>query len=375
MPDIFGREPRDYEWVRYLQAENLWEEHQRALIEQARFEVNKMVAPHDFNAIGTRAQIQQRAIEDQSAIGFLTNNLLSIQTQIDEIMYTAYRLPEFLSLNTTIPVGSSEYGVIVRDRVGRARRVSSPGYDAPSATISQGLVSRPLHYYGLDAEWSVQELRGAQMAGRALDTDSIEAAVMGSLESMEAVAFTGDGYDGATGLVNQPTSGTSMVRTSTAAQTFAAGTAEQIRTLVTDELSKVIENSAETLGRNISTGMTVYLPGEQYDVLTSKYLGDNAERTVMRGLMEDNPWTHFTKGSPLMIMRLLELDSARNPGATNDRMITTLKHPRICEMGISIMPRVLRIMDEGRVIKAQVESEYSELWVKRPQDIYYLNNV
>ena len=259
MPDIFGKEPRDYEWVRYLQAENLWEEHQRALIEQARFEVNKMVAPHDFNAIGTRAQIQQRAIEDQSAIGFLTNNLLSIQTQIDEIMYTAYRLPEFLSLNTTIPVGSSEYGVIVRDRVGRARRVSSPGYDAPSATISQGLVSRPLHYYGLDAEWSVQELRGAQMAGRALDTDSIEAAVMGSLESMEAVAFTGDGYDGATGLVNQPTSGTSMVRTSTAAQTFAAGTAEQIRTLVTDELSKVIENSAETLGRNISTGMTVYL--------------------------------------------------------------------------------------------------------------------
>ena len=77
MPDIFGKEPRDYEWVRYLQAENLWEEHQRALIEQARFEVNKMVAPHDFNAIGTRAQIQQRAIEDQSAIGFLTNNLLT----------------------------------------------------------------------------------------------------------------------------------------------------------------------------------------------------------------------------------------------------------------------------------------------------------
>ena len=375
MPDIFGKEPRDYEWVRYLQAENLWDEHQRALIDLVRFEANKFVTPHDFNAIGTRAQIQQRAIEDQSALGFLTNNLLSIQTQIDEIMYTAYRLPEFVSLNTSIPVGSSEYGVIVRDRVGRARRVSSPGYDAPSATISQGLVSRPLHYYGLDAEWSVQELRGAQMTGRALDTDSIEAAVMGSLESMEAVAFTGDAYPDATGLVNQPTTGTGAVRTSNAAQTFAAGTAEQIRTAITAELSKVIENSAETLGRNINTGMTVYLPGEQYDLLNSRYLGDNAERTVMRGLMEDNPWTYFTNGSPLMIMRLLELDAARNPGSTNDRMITTLKNPRIAEMGISIMPRVLRIMDEGRVIKAQVESEFSELWVKRPQDVYYLESV
>ena len=91
-------------------------------------------------------------------------------------------------------------------------------------------------------------------------------------------------------------------------------------------------------------------------LLTSRYLGDDAERTIMRGLMEDNPWTHFTSGSPLMIMRLLELDSARNPGSTNDRMITTLKHPRICQMGVSIMPRVLKIEDKGRVICAQVES-------------------
>ena len=378
MPDIFGKEPRDYEWVRYLQSEGLWEDHQRAQQDLVRFEINKAVALHDFNAIGTRSQIQTRAIEDQSAIGFLTNNLLSLQTAVDNIMYTAYRLPEFVSINTNITMGSSQYGVIVRDRVGRAQRVSSPGYDAPSATVSQGLVSRPLFYYGLDAEWSVQELRGAQMAGIPLDTESIEAAVMGSLEKLEEVAFTGDRQvAGTTGLVNQPTTGTgtNVVRTSDAAQTFATGTAEQMRTVITAEISKVIENSAETLGRNINTGLTVYLPGTQYDLLNSTYLGDNAERTVMRGLMEDNPWTFFTNGSPLMIMRLLELDSARNPGSTSDRMITTLKHPRIAEIGVSIMPRVLRIMDEGRVIKAQVESEYAELWVKRPQDVYYLENI
>ena len=378
MPDIFGREPRDYEWVRYLQSEGLWEDHQRAQQELVRFEINKAVAPHDFNAIGTRQQIQERAVEDQSAIGFITTNLLSIMTAADNVMYTAYRMPEFVSMNTNITLGASNYGVIVRDRVGRAARVSSPAYDAPSATVSQGLVTRPLFYYGLDAEWTVQEIRGAQLAGISLDTESIEAAVMGSLEKMEEVAFVGDRQiAGEVGLVNQPTTGTGtdVVRTSNATQTFAVGTAEQIRTAITAEISKVIENSAETLGRNISTGLTVYLPGNQYDLLNSRYLGDNAERTVMRGLMEDNPWTYFTNGSPLMIMRLLELDAARNPGTTQDRMITTLKHPRIAEIGVSIMPRVLRIMDEGRVIKAQVESEYSALWVKRPQDVYYLENV
>ena len=33
----------------------------------------------------------KRATQDVQAIGFLTNNMLAIQTMIDEIMYTAYR--------------------------------------------------------------------------------------------------------------------------------------------------------------------------------------------------------------------------------------------------------------------------------------------
>ena len=105
--------------------------------------------------------------------------------------------------------------------------------------------------------------------------------------------------------------------------------------------------------------MTVYLPGEQYDLLTTRYIGDNAERTLMRSIMEDNPWTHFTKGQPISIERVIELDSALNPGSTSDRMIVGLKHERVAEMGVSISPRVLRVMDKGRVITAQVESRSS----------------
>ena len=36
----------------------------------------------------------------------------------------------------------------------------------------------------------------------------------------------------------------------------------------------------------------------------------------MRGLMEDNPWTHFTKGSPLNIERVIGTGlCALNPGS------------------------------------------------------------
>ena len=153
------------------------------------------------------------------------------------------------------------------------------------------------------------------MAGTPLDTESVSAAVTGTLETMEAVGLTGGGYAEA-GLVNQPTTGTNRVQTMDASATFAASTSTDIRNLINGRISAVIERSRETLGRNISTGMTVYLPGEQYDLLTTRYIGDNAERTLMASIIADNPWTHFTGGSPLMIQRVLELDSAMNPGST-----------------------------------------------------------
>ena len=370
MPDIFGKNPDDYEVIQARMAAGTWEEHQSRLAERR----PNALPNHDFNAWGAGTPPElMRATEDAQALGFLTNNMLAIQNMIDEIMYTAYRLPEFIYINTNIPEGATSYGVRVVDRTGRATRVSAPGTDVPNATVSQALVNVPLFYYGLDARWTIDELRGAMMGGIPLDTQSLEAAVTGSLETMESVALTGGGYDGATGLINHATgTGADQVRVQVQASnmTFSDLTSEQIRTLINRDISWVIENSLETLGRNINTGMTVFLPGTQYDELTTRYLGDNAERTIMDGLFSDNPWTHFT-GNPINIARMLELDSTRNPGSTTDQMIVGLRHQRVGELGVSIMPRVITILNEGREMCAQVESKYSEYFFKRPETTRY----
>lgn len=372
MADIFGRTQDDYTLLRDLHSDGRLEGY-----EAGNAAKRPNAAPrHDFNGLGSGVPAEfQRAADDAQALGFLTNNLLAIQSVVDEVLYTAYRLPQFVHLNTSVPEGADSYGVRIHNRVGRSARVTSPGWDAPSATVSQTIESQTLHDYGLDAEWSVSELRGAMFGGRALNTESIEAAVMGSLETMEAVGLTGGGYDGATGLINHSTAtGEVTLTTQASNMTFSDLTSEQIRTLINGRLSNVITISKETLGRNINTGMTVYLPGEQYDLLTTRYLGDNQERTIMKGLMEDNPWTHFTKGQPLNIERVLELENA-GVGATVDRMIVGLKHERVAEMGIAYEPRVLKIMDKGRVICAQVESRFSELFVKRAETIHYVDAI
>ena len=369
MPDIFGREAGDYEVVRALQDANQWDAYQRGAAEQ-----RPGSAPtHDFNALGGGVpEIYQRATQDQQAVGYITNNLLAIQTMVDEILYTAYRLPQFIDLNTSIPEGAQTYGVRIRDRVGMAERISGPGFEAPSATVSETIVTMPIYWYGLDAEWAIDELRGAMMAGTALDTDSVDAAVTGTLERMEYVGLIGE-Y-GEPGLLTLPTTGDNAVTHMTADSPFSDMTGLEIRNLINGRLSAIIENSQETIGRNLMSGMTVFLPGTQYDLLTTLYIGDNAEITLMEAIMRDNPWTHFT-GQALNIERVLELSSGHRPGATTDRMVVGLKNNRVAEMGVSISPRVLSIINKGRVVCAQVEAKFSPVFSKRPNTMHYVDGI
>ena len=385
MPDIFGRTAQDYQIVRALQEAELWDRYQQ----DGAVRRPASTPTHDFNALQSGVPSAfERATEDAQAVGYLTNNMLAIQTMVDEVLYAAYRLPDFVHINTDIPEGARSYGVRVRDRRGRAQRISGPGFEAPSATRSEALKTVNIHWYGLDAEWSIDELRGAMMSGVPLDTESVEAAVTGTLETMEAVALTGGDYDEHPGLLNQPISGTDAVTRTVqdANATFADLTSVQIRNLINGRISNIIEITKEALGRTVTMGMTVYLPGPQYDLLTTRYIGDNAERTLMRSIIEDNPWTHFTNGSPLMIERVLELSGrgtnlgqggtvGAGAAVAADRMVVALKHTRVAEIGVSIAPRVLRIMDRGRVVCAQVEAKFSPLFPKRPNTIHYVDAI
>lgn len=378
MADIFGRQPGDYKIVRELHKRGEWEAYQA---QNSSIRYGNAQVRHDFDALGKGWSVKERASEDASGTGFLTSNLLAIQTMVDEYMFTRFRLPEFVAINTNIPEGAESYGVRVRNRVGKARRISAAGEDVPKATAGETIVTRPVHWYGLDAEWSIDELRGAMFGGFPLDNEAIDAAVRGSLETMEEVALIGEAQSGFTtgdttvrGLL---TLDTSTVTQRAVASAFASSTATVIRNEINAELSSMIENSREVIGKTppLDTGMTVYLPGVEYDRLTTLYIGDNAERTLMDSILSDNPWTHFTDGRPLNIARVIELAAARNPHLTQNRMVTSLMNSRIAEMGVPIMPRVLDVVNKGRAVCAMVESKYSDLFVKRPKQIQYVDNV
>ena len=173
------------------------------------------------------------------------------------------------------------------DRSGRGQFITNVGTDAPTAQVSQRTDSQNLYYAGIDALWNLEDARQSMMSGVPLDTKTIEAAVEGAMDHMEAVGISGDDDlpNSPRGLINYATSTASPVITDAVnlvtqagSMTFDDLTGMQIYSLIVDDISWVVETSRETFSTNITDGMCIYLPTQQYNRLSSRFIGDNQER-------------------------------------------------------------------------------------------------
>ena len=367
MPDIFGREAEDYAVVRAYQEAGLWEQRQQALAER----LPHAHPVHDFRALAQLPEIFARAEPNAQVLGYIVNSLQAVQTAIDEVMYLKYRLPDYMPMNTDMPEGADSYLVRILDRTGRGQFITNVGDDAPVAGVSQRTENQRLFYAGIDALWTIEDVRRSLMSGIALDIRTIEAAVEGSMDHMEAVGLKGsDALPNAPkGLVNFATGdGKVNLQTQAANMKFDDLTGQQIYELIVDDVSWVIEISREVFSTNITMGMTVYLPTGQYNRLSSRFIGDNQERSIMRAIKEDNPWTERT-GNPVEFRSVPELEKAGASSA--DRMIVACRDDRVFEMGVSIMPRVIEVMSKGRYVCAPVEYKFSPVFMKRPTVMRY----
>ena len=369
MPDIFGREAHDYAHIQALQEADLWEDQQRALTADSGF------PPHDFDALSARgAGTLNRAEVNAQAVGYVTNNLQAIMSMLEEILYTEFRLPEYIPLVMDVPEGAVTYAFRVVDRAGLGAFIDNDGTNAPGANVGVRLVPYPLHYAGIIPEWTMEDLRRAMLGGVALDTETVTAGTRGAMDHIEQVGFQGDASRGLVGLTNLPTAGANAVTQVNAAGTFSARTAEQIRDEITTQIGLVISSTGEIFGRQIRSGMTIYLPVDQFNRVTSEPIGDNADRSIWQYIAMHNPWTVYTGEQP-MLKALIELDSSFDANRATDRMIVAVNDRRVMELAIPIYPRILTTINKGYTICAPMEYKISGLNVKRPTTIRYIDGV
>lgn len=379
MSDIFGKEAHDYQHLEAARRNGMLAEQ---LAAQSRA---TGLPPHDFRALGSGGRTGARFESAAQAFGFATNNLLAIQAQIIEIMYLESRYEECVPIIRNVPDGAKSYAYRVLDRVGRGRFIDNDGNTAPSANVATRLVSYPLDYAGIIAEWTIEDIRHAMFAGVPLESETVQAAGRGAMNHIEDVAFTGDDDRGWKGLTNlasasAPTGDQVKKTSASAGNNFIESNVDtdantaKIHKLFLDRINDLMVDSAEIFGRTVRAGMTIFLPVAQYNLITSTPFGDNRDKSVWEFTAANNGWTNYT-GSMPMLYPLQELEGASDTASKDDRMIIAIKDSRVYEMALPIEPRVITILNKGYTVCAPLEYKMSGLNVKLPAGIKYIDGI
>lgn len=395
MPDIFGRHMNQYRHLADLETLRPGAVGPHLVARAA----ERGHSPHNFNALQPRMRndLHTRSTQAQG-IGYVTDNLQAIMTMIEEIHYTRFMLDQYVPLVTDIPEGATTYAYVVMDSVGEAALIANSGQDAPSAAVGVTTVPASLYYAGIIPQWTYEELRQAMFAGVALNTEVLSAAIMGAFQHIEKVGLNGGDIPGAKGLINQDVeasgdaeTGTKVVRTlrTTTVGPWLEGTdarvhAENARKDITDAIGKIIENTATVFGQQGQSGLTVYLPVEKFNWVTTHPMGDNADKSIWNYVSVNNPWT-FATGQPVKLCHVINLKEAGwselSPDTTVlsrtkvDRMIVAVNDRSVMEMAIPIYPRPVGVHQNRFSVEVPIEHKLSSLNVKRFKAIRYHDNI
>ncbi len=366
MPDVFGRNLTDYSHYRNLA---------RNEVDVAQYLNNRAALAgnpraHDFNALQPRLA-GTRAGDNAAVIGYATNSQEAVQGQMDEVMYTEFRLPEFIPLKGDIPEGAQTYAYRVVDHVGQGAFIDTSGSAAPSATATQRLVPYPLHYAGIVPEWTLEDLRRAMFGGIALDSESVRAATEGCLDHIEMVGLQGDEDRQLQGLINLTVGGETGVLRVDAGIDFDTAAPAQVVAELQKHIVSLITTTKEVFGRTIKSGLCIYLPIVQADKVENTRLPD-IDKTIWEYVSMHNAWTKYTGEMP----KLKWVQELAGAGLNDtDRMIVALNSERVMEMGMPISPRPITTMYKGFTVCMPIEYKISGLNVKRPQGILYVDRI
>ncbi len=362
--NIFGKQVHDYQHLTKLKNKGLLDKHLETAKAQGR--------PLLFDGqLGAKPQQLLTDNDGAAGIGYLTSNLQAIQSEIVEIMYMNYRLPELVPINKTVPRGALAYGYNTIDYQGEADFIDTYGTNANASGSEISTHTTPIKYGGMYAQWSDQELHSAIYGGIPLQEARLKAATRGCLIHIEKVAIQGAPKakvaEFKTGLINDPIVAKNKM-------TFDKPIESEDDPIkkINATINQFIEQTDTILAQNRTPGFTIYLPPQQYNYLATTKYNVTADKSMLEYLKTYNAWNAMT-GLPITFKVLNELKDGAGKG--KPRMMITFNNNEVMEIAQPVEPYVTRIIDEGFYYKAPMMYSISALNFKLPAACLYVDGI
>ena len=331
---------------------------------------------HDFRVInrGRRIGVVQdsakASIKDAAAqsMEYVTSNLEAIQAEIEEILYSDFRLDNYFPIISNIPEGAQTYHYQVVDKQGRGTFIENYGTNAQKAHITVQKVPYTLKLGGLIASWTYEDIRAAQFANIPLQNETIVAATEGALDHIEQIGVGTDTSGVFRGLINMVD-----VPVTLAPANWTTITPTQLITEINGYITQIISQTNEIFGRKIRDELCLYVPHDIHGYLTGTPRSDTTDTTIWTYLERNNSWTPISQ-SPFTLRDVAELSTAGG-GSTRRALLGYPSSRKVWEMAMPISPRVMNVVEEYYSVSTPLEYKISGLNVKRPGGMLYIDGI
>ncbi|WP_229807516.1 DUF2184 domain-containing protein [Asticcacaulis endophyticus] len=300
----------------------------------------------------------------------MTPAFYNIERTVYQKKYPSF---DYASVIPVITEGSEwARGTLFRssDAAGKAEFLSGKGFDMPYADVTRDQFLKAFELAGIGYEWSLEEINVAAAEGRQLGDEKGQGARRIAEQFLWGVAMTGTGEKGWTGLVNDTnvTATTAPADGTGSATTWASKTPTQVLRDFNALITNQYLGTAET-----AMADTVLLPWGVLNYMATTPIGDNADKTILTFLRENNAYTGET-GLPLVIRSLRALNTAG--ASSSGRAVAYRRDPEVLRFHLPMPHKFLAPWQKGSMtyeVAGIMRTGGTE--IRLPKEVRYLDGI
>lgn len=303
---------------------------------------------------------------DAGEAAFFTRELEMIRAATYDIKYPNLQGRELVPVDNSVPSGAELVTYRTFDRHGQAAYISDEGTDLPRAEVSGTETGSKVWSIGMSYGFTLQEVRGALMAGRPLESRRAEAARRAIEELIDEGIWLGNSAHGLLGIANQSaaltyTTPVGAYGDTEWTNTTGVKTPDEIVTDLNGVVFRVVDFT-----NDVERPDTLLLPLSRYNLISSLRMGDGSDNTVLRHFLQNNPYIRSVVPS-------YKLESAGS--GSSKRMIAYVRSPSHLQAVIPQEFEQLPPQTIGLRTTIPCHARFGGVQVYYPKSICYADNI
>jgi hypothetical protein len=269
----------------------------------------------------------QNAYWDADGAFFFARQLEHIKARSYDVKYAELKARMLFPVSNDGGHGVNHITYRTYDQAGAARIINAYADDLPRADVAGQETTIPVRSVGISYGYNLDEIQSSQLTGAGLDQRRANAARRATEQTVNSVAFFGDGASGLPGLFDNPNIPTGTVVDPGSGTEWVNKTPDQILFDINDLFADIFETT-----QMVEQGDTLLLPPAQWAYIMSTPRATNSDTTIGQYVAQNSPFLNSIDD----IIAVNECAADNNPEFANDVMVAYRRDPDALQLEIPV---------------------------------------